>query len=93
MDPTNFWKGLMYRRRADAAPGHVRDRMQSAWHASRACRRGEPADARTVVGPSATVVGTDNLFDAALMPVVSRTDTSIPTVMMAECFAEMVRPR
>jgi 5-(hydroxymethyl)furfural/furfural oxidase len=95
MDPTYFWKGLMYRRRADAAPGHVRDCMQSAWHASCAGRIGEPADARTVVGSSGTVVGTDNLFaaDAAVMPVVSRTNTSIPTVMIAERIAEMVRQR
>jgi 5-(hydroxymethyl)furfural/furfural oxidase len=48
-----------------------------------------------VVGSSGTVVGTDNLFaaDAAVMPVVSRTNTSIPTVMIAERIAEMVRQR
>jgi hypothetical protein len=31
--------------------------------------------------------------DAAVMPLVSRTNTSIPTVMIVERIAEMVRQR
>jgi len=74
---------------------HVRDNVQSAWHASCTCRMGDPADARTVVDPSGKVVGAENLFvaDASVMPEVSRTNTNIPTIMIAERIAEMVRQR
>jgi 5-(hydroxymethyl)furfural/furfural oxidase len=74
---------------------HVRDNVQSAWHASCTCRMGDPADPRTVVGPDGRVVGANNLFiaDASVMPEVSRTNTNIPTIMIAERIAEMVRQR
>jgi len=74
---------------------HVRDNIQSAWHASCTCRMGDPADPRTVVGPDGRVVGADNLFiaDASVMPEISRTNTNIPTIMIAERIAEMVRQR
>jgi 5-(hydroxymethyl)furfural/furfural oxidase len=74
---------------------HVRDNVQSAWHASCTCRMGDPADARTVVDPGGKVVGTENLFiaDASVMPEVSRTNTNIPTIMIAERVAEVVRQR
>jgi 5-(hydroxymethyl)furfural/furfural oxidase len=74
---------------------HVRDNVQSAWHASCTCRMGDPADSRTVVDPGGKVVGAENLFiaDASVMPEVSRTNTNIPTIMIAERIAEMVRQR
>jgi len=74
---------------------HVRDNVQSAWHASCTCRMGDPANPRTVVGPDGRVVGADNLFiaDASVMPEISRTNTNIPTIMIAERIAEMVRQR
>ena len=72
---------------------HVRDNVQSAWHASCTCRMGDPADAETVVDPGGKVVGAENLFiaDASVMPEVSRTNTNIPTIMIAERVAEMMR--
>src|SRR6476660_3808309 len=72
---------------------HVRDNVQSAWHASCTCRMGDPADSRTVVDPGGKVVGAENLFiaDASVMPEVSRTNTNIPTIMIAERIAEMAR--
>ena len=74
---------------------HVRDNVQSAWHASCTCRMGDPADAETVVDPGGKVVGAENLFiaDASVMPEVSRTNTNIPTIMIAERVAEMMRRR
>ena len=74
---------------------HVRDNVQSAWHASCTCRMGDPADGRTVVDPTGKVVGAENLFiaDASVMPAVSRTNTNIPTIMIAERVAEMVKQR
>ena len=74
---------------------YVRDNVQSAWHASCTCRMGDPGDPRTVVDPTGKVVGTENLFiaDASVMPEVSRTNTNIPTIMIAERISEMVRGR
>jgi len=74
---------------------HVRENVQSAWHPSCTCRMGDPSDPRTVVDPNGKVVGTQNLFvaDASVMPEVSRTNTNIPTIMIAERIAEMVRTR
>jgi 5-(hydroxymethyl)furfural/furfural oxidase len=74
---------------------HVRDNVQSAWHASCTCRMGDPANPRTVVAPNGQVVGAANLFiaDASVMPEVSRTNTNIPTIMIAERIAETVRQR
>ena len=74
---------------------HVRENVQSAWHASCTCRMGDPADPGTVVDPGGKVVGAENLFiaDASVMPEVSRTNTNIPTIMIAERVAEMVRQR
>lgn len=74
---------------------HVRENVQSAWHPSCTCRMGDPRDPGTVVDPTGRVVGAENLFiaDASVMPEVSRTNTNIPTIMIAERVAEMVRQR
>jgi len=74
---------------------HVRDNVQSAWHASCTCRMGDPADPHAVVDPGGKVIGADNLFvaDSSVMPEVSRTNTNIPTIMIAERIAERVRQR
>ena len=55
----------------------------------------DPADARTVVDPGGRVEGAENLFvaDASVMPEVTRTNTNIPTIMIAERIAEMLRDR
>lgn len=74
---------------------HVRDNVQSAWHPSCTCRMGDPADPGTVIDPKGRLLGTENLFiaDASAMPEVSRTNTNIPTIMIAERIAEAVRQR
>ena len=74
---------------------YVRDNVQSAWHPSCTCRMGDPNDPNTVVDPSGRVVGMENLFiaDASVMPEVSRTNTNIPTIMISERIAEMIRQR
>ncbi len=77
----------------DRLERHVRDNVQSAWHPSCTCRMGDPANPQTVVDPGGKVVGARNLFiaDASVMPEVSRTNTNIPTIMIAERIAERVR--
>ena len=74
---------------------HVRDNVQSAWHASCTCRMGDPSNLNSVVDPDGAVIGAENLFiaDASVMPEVSRTTTNIPTIMIAERIAEIVRQR
>ncbi len=74
---------------------YVRDNVQSAWHPSCTCRMGDPANANTVVDPTGRVVGMENLFvaDASVMPEVSRTNTNIPTIMIAERVSEMIKQR
>jgi 5-(hydroxymethyl)furfural/furfural oxidase len=56
---------------------------------------GDPSNAHTVVDPDGKVVGTENLFiaDASVMPMVTRTNTNILTIMIAERIAESVRER
>jgi len=74
---------------------YVRDNVQSAWHPSCTCRMGDPNDPNTVVDPTGRVVGTENLYvaDASVMPEVSRTNTNIPTIMIAEKVSEMLKQR
>lgn len=80
---------------AAALERHVRDVVQSAWHPSCTCRMGDPSDPHTVVDPNGKLVGAENLFiaDASVMPMVSRTNTNIPTIMIAERIAEIMRDR
>ncbi len=56
---------------------------------------GDAADPRAVVDSDGKVIGTENLFvaDASVMPKVSRTNTNIPTIMIAERIAEGLRER
>ncbi|MBS0641282.1 MAG: GMC family oxidoreductase N-terminal domain-containing protein [Acetobacteraceae bacterium] len=72
---------------------HVRDNVQSAWHPSCTCRMGDPSDPKAVVDPEGRVIGAENLYiaDASVMPEVSRTNTNIPTIMIAERIAERLR--
>ena len=46
---------------------HVRDNVQSAWHASCTCRMGDPADAETVVDPAGKVVAARKIFCSSPM--------------------------
>jgi 5-(hydroxymethyl)furfural/furfural oxidase len=74
----------------DELERHVRNVVQSAWHPSCTGRMCDPADPRMVVEPDGKVVEINNLYiaDASFMPMITRTNTNIPTVMIAERFAE-----
>jgi 5-(hydroxymethyl)furfural/furfural oxidase len=60
--------------------------VASTFHPSGTCKMGSPDDFSAVTDPSGAVIGTENLFvaDASLMPEVTRTNTNIPTIMIAE---------
>jgi 5-(hydroxymethyl)furfural/furfural oxidase len=74
---------------------HVCDNVITSWHGSCTCRMGDPSNPQTVVDPGGRVVGSENLFiaDASVMPTISRTNTNIPTIMIAERIAENLRQR
>lgn len=63
------------------------------WHPSGTCRMGAADDPMSVCDGRARVRGIDGLSvcDASLMPTIPRANTNIPTVMMAERIADLVR--
>jgi len=63
------------------------------WHPSGTCRMGAPDDPHAVTGSSGLVYGVENLrvCDASLMPSIPCANTNIPTIMIAERIAEMIR--
>jgi 5-(hydroxymethyl)furfural/furfural oxidase len=71
---------------------HLRSALGTSWHASGTCRMGARNDAGSVVDSSGAVIGTRNLFvaDASIMPRITRTNTNLPTLMLAERLADLI---
>lgn len=67
--------------------------LGTSWHPCGTCRMGSPADPAAVADPRGAVIGTSNLFvaDASVMPRITRTNTSLPTVMIAERISDLVQ--
>ena len=65
------------------------------FHPSGSCRMGAPDNAETVVDPECRFVGVDGLrvVDASVMPCLPSANTNLPTIMIAERAAEMMRRR
>lgn len=63
------------------------------WHASGTCRMGNSIDPRVVTDPRGRVYGVPGLrvCDASLMPSIPRANTNIPTIMLAERIADLIR--
>ena len=63
------------------------------WHPSGTCRMGTSDDLDAVTDATGTVYGVQNLrvCDASLMPSIPCANTNIPTIMIAERIAEMIR--
>lgn len=74
---------------------YVRSILGTSWHASGTCRMGAPADPASVVDSGGAVIGMRNLFvaDASIMPRVTRTNTNLPTIMVAERLADLISRR
>jgi 5-(hydroxymethyl)furfural/furfural oxidase len=69
----------------------IRDFTIGGWHPCGTCRMGRPGDSTTVVdAKSARVIGINGLrvVDASVMPTIPRANTNIPTIMIAEKFAD-----
>lgn len=70
--------------------------MESArdtWHIAGTCRMGAPDDPRTVVDPDCRVLGTEGLrvIDGSIMPDVTRANTNLPCMTIAEHMAARLR--
>lgn len=67
----------------------------SMFHPSGSCRMGAAGHADTVVDPECRVTGVEGLsvVDASVMPCLPSANTNLPTIMIAERAAEMMRRR
>jgi 5-(hydroxymethyl)furfural/furfural oxidase len=63
------------------------------WHASGTCRMGRADDPLAVTDGAGRVHGVPGLriCDASLMPAIPRANTNIPTIMLAERIADLMR--
>ncbi len=76
-----------------AMESFVDSSVGGTWHASGTCRMGRPDDAMAVTDATGLVYGVSNLrvCDASLMPSIPRANTNMPTIMMAERIADMIK--
>jgi len=76
-----------------ALTAFVRQHVGGTWHPSGTCRMGAADDPMAVTSPSGKVYGTEGLrvCDASLMPSIPCANTNIPTIMIAERIADMIR--
>jgi choline dehydrogenase len=67
--------------------------VKDTWHLSGTCRMGAPDDPRTVVDSDCRVLGTEGLrvIDGSIMPDVTRSNTNLPIMAIAEHMAERLR--
>jgi 5-(hydroxymethyl)furfural/furfural oxidase len=70
----------------DALAQHIRDNVAGTFHPVGTCRMGRADDAFAVVDAAGRVHGIAGLrvVDASIMPTVTRGNTNIPTIMLAE---------
>jgi 5-(hydroxymethyl)furfural/furfural oxidase len=76
----------------EALAEHIRQNVAGMFHASGTCRMGADDDRGAVVDPAGKVRGIAGLrvVDASIMPTVPRSNTNIPTIMLAEKIAAAV---
>jgi len=69
---------------------HVVDAISGQAHQVGTCRMGSVTDAHAVVDAQGRVIGVDGLrvVDASVMPAITRGNTNLPTVMLAEKLAD-----
>jgi len=75
-----------------ATEDYVRSILGTSWHASGTCRMGALSNPMAVVDPGGAVIGVRDLYvvDASIMPRITRTNTNLPTIMLAERLAERI---
>ena len=72
---------------------YVRNNVNVAYHHAGTCRMGRASDPKAVVDPSLRLIGADRLrvIDASVMPVVTSSNTYIPTIAIGEKGAALIR--
>jgi choline dehydrogenase len=72
---------------------YVRNNTNIAYHQVGTCRMGQRSDPAAVVDPTLRLIGAERLrvVDASVMPVVPSANTYIPTVVVAEKAADLIR--
>ena len=76
----------------DALADHIRNNVGGTFHPVGTCRMGAPDDRDAVTDPAGRVRGATGLrvIDASIMPTITRGNTNIPTVMIAEKLADRI---
>lgn len=71
----------------------VRKNVGGTWHPSGTCRMGRIDDPAAVTLSDGRVIGVGNLrvCDASLMPAIPCANTNLPTIMMAERIADLIK--
>jgi len=72
---------------------HVRQTAWGLWHPSGTCRMGRATDSDSVVDPHGRLIGSRNLYvaDASIFPEIPTYNINIPTIMVAEHVADMLK--
>ena len=72
---------------------YLQQSVVGVWHPVGSCRMGAPDDPMAVTGPSGLVRGMAGLrvCDASLMPTIPCANTNIPTIMVAERLADLIK--
>lgn len=71
----------------------VRRNVGGTWHPSGTCRMGRMEDPDAVTTSDGRVIGVENLrvCDASLMPSIPCANTNVPTIMIAERMADLIK--
>ncbi|KAG9472064.1 choline dehydrogenase, mitochondrial [Eleutherodactylus coqui] len=71
----------------------IRQKADTAYHASCTCKMGQPTDPTAVVDPETKVIGVENLrvVDASIMPSIVSGNLNAPTIMLAEKAADIIK--
>jgi len=79
----------------EAIDAFVRDKVDSAYHPSGACKMGSSADLSAVVDPETRVIGVEGLrvVDSSIMPSITNGNLNAPTIMLAEKASDMILGR
>jgi 5-(hydroxymethyl)furfural/furfural oxidase len=77
----------------DALDAYLHSAVVGVWHAVGTCRMGRADDPKAVTDPQGRVYNVQGLriCDASLMPSVPCANTNIPTIMVAERIADLIR--
>lgn len=74
---------------------YIAGTVSGIWHASGTCRMGSAYDTMAVCDGHGRVIGVDGLrvADSSVMPTIPRANTHLPTLMLAERIADLIRGR